>query len=336
MRSSVLILCFLGLAAASDDDAIRVGPGVEPPQVIHKVKAGFSSEASANRIQGTVVLQMVIDQQGRPTNVNVISPVGFGLDERAQSAIEKWKYKPATKDGKPVKVWWTIEYTFRSNRNPFDAKFEKQRTSFNRALAELRLGALGKIDQSVATIEDLAKQQFSAAQYAVGSWRIAGEHGVKNVPEGIVLIQRAADKNYAPALYEIGRRYIRGEDLLLNVEKGSGLLRKAAILGSAQAQFYLGSCYEIGDGVPFEPERARRYFRLCAAEGTPLCQLRLANSILTVPNRKERDYVQAVAWLQLAAEKLPEAREILDRESATLTAAQLEWAGSLKKNLLRK
>jgi hypothetical protein len=228
--------------------------------------------------------------------------------------------------------------SFRLPDYSFDEQFERRRTAFNEAVAGLRKqGAMPARDRAIATIQDLAKQQFPAAQYVLGVWKMAGENGDKDVAEGIVLLQKSAAKNYGPSLYEIGVREVNGDGLPLDVDKGLELLRKASTLGSAQAQFYLGNRYEKGEGVPLELDRARRYFRLCAAVGTPMCQLRLAKLMLSAPGRPERDYVQAIAWLQLAAENgVLEARGILDGESPQLTVAQSEWAASLKKSLLRK
>jgi len=92
-------------------------------------------------------------------------------------------------------------------------------------------------------------------------------------------------------------------------------MNEASMLGSPQAQFYLGNRYQKGEGVSPDLDRARRLFRLCAAQGISTCQYRLASLILEIPNRLERDLVEAIAWLQLAAaQNLPEAKAMLDRE----------------------
>jgi TPR repeat protein len=115
------------------------------------------------------------------------------------------------------------------------------------------------------------------------------------------------------------------------------MMRQASILGSPQAQFYLGNRYETGSGVPRELDRARRYFRLCAAQGVPLCQYRLGRLLFDAAGRPERDYVQAVAWFQLAAEHgILEAKDIASQEAAKLTPAQTVWMASLKAQLVRK
>ena len=95
------------------DDAIRIGPGVTPPRLLHKVEPEYSSDARADHIQGTVVLQLAVNEKGRATGITVISPLGFGLDERAQAAVQTWEFAPGMKDGKPVPVMATIEVNFR-------------------------------------------------------------------------------------------------------------------------------------------------------------------------------------------------------------------------------
>jgi TPR repeat protein len=173
--------------------------------------------------------------------------------------------------------------------------------------------------------------------YVVGSWKINGEHSPKNATEGLDLVQKAAAKNYGPALYEIALRRIDGPDLQRDIDKGLQEMREAATLGSRQAQFYLGNRYETGNGVPRELDRARRYFRLCAAQGVALCQYRLGRLLYYAPDRRERDYLQAIALFQLAAEQnLAEAKQLAFSEVLKLTAEQSTWVASLKRQILQK
>ena len=98
---------------SANPDFVRVGPGVTAPKVLYKIDPEYSQEARRANVQGTVVFQIVVDQRGRPANISLLSPLGFGLDERAQAAIEQWKFKPGMKDGKPVTVEAQIEVNFR-------------------------------------------------------------------------------------------------------------------------------------------------------------------------------------------------------------------------------
>ena len=93
--------------------AYRIGGGVSPPSVLHKVEPEYSEEARKAKWQGTVVLQLVVDDKGRPQNLKVMRSLGLGLDQKAIEAVEKWTFKPGMKDGKPVPVIATIEVNFR-------------------------------------------------------------------------------------------------------------------------------------------------------------------------------------------------------------------------------
>lgn len=93
--------------------AYRIGGGVSAPSVLSKVEPEYSEEARKAKWQGTVVLQLVVDDQGRPQNLKVLRSLGLGLDQKAIEAVEKWRFKPGMKDGKPVPVMATIEVNFR-------------------------------------------------------------------------------------------------------------------------------------------------------------------------------------------------------------------------------
>ncbi|MEQ1949207.1 MAG: energy transducer TonB [Bryobacteraceae bacterium] len=91
----------------------RIGGGVSAPSVLSKVEPEYSEEARKAKWQGTVVLQLVVDDQGRPQNLKVLRSLGLGLDQKAIEAVEKWRFKPGMKDGKAVPVMATIEVNFR-------------------------------------------------------------------------------------------------------------------------------------------------------------------------------------------------------------------------------
>jgi hypothetical protein len=59
------------------DGAIRIGPGVTPPRVVRKVEPEYSADARAGHIQGTVILQVTVNEKGRPTGIGVLSPLGL-------------------------------------------------------------------------------------------------------------------------------------------------------------------------------------------------------------------------------------------------------------------
>jgi TonB family protein len=93
--------------------AYRIGGGVSAPALIYKVEPEYSEEARKAKWQGVVVLAVVVDEKGQPQNLRVVRSLGLGLDQKAIEAVEKWRFRPGMKDGRPVPVQATIEVNFR-------------------------------------------------------------------------------------------------------------------------------------------------------------------------------------------------------------------------------
>jgi protein TonB len=91
----------------------RVGGGVSAPRAIYAPDPEYSDAARKAKYQGTVVLWVVIDQNGRPRQIKVQRSLGMGLDEKAIEAVRLWKFEPARKDGQPVAVQVNVEVNFR-------------------------------------------------------------------------------------------------------------------------------------------------------------------------------------------------------------------------------
>ena len=334
----MMLACYcLGQAPADADPVLRIGDGVTPPKLIRKVEPQYSRQARDAHVQGAAVFEIVIDRQGMPVDITLVSPLGFGLDERAQAAIEQWRFKPGTKDGKPVKIRATVQVNFRVLHGWFDAKAEKRRTQFNLALRTLDRRDPEATPKAVKTIQDLSLQNYPPAMYLEGVWLTDGDFLPKDPDRALQLFTKAADKNYGPAIFELGKRRMDGRGLAADPEAGIKSIHEAAVLGSTAAQFYLGSRYERGDGVPPDLDWARRYFRLCAAAREAACQFKLGQMLLMRPDRREHDYIQAIAWLQLASDQgFSPARDFLNKESPRLTATQIEWADKLRAQLTRR
>jgi TonB family protein len=64
-------------------------------------------------VQGTVALVVEIDARGVPQNIRVQQGLGFGLDERAVEAVRSWRFRPATRNGRPVPSGARIDVSFR-------------------------------------------------------------------------------------------------------------------------------------------------------------------------------------------------------------------------------
>jgi TPR repeat protein len=166
----------------------------------------------------------------------------------------------------------------------------------------------------------------------LGVWQTKGYGVPKDEAVGLANIQKAADQNYGPAMFTIGRAQLNGDPA-----KGLALIRQAAVLGSREAQFMLGGIYEDGKDVEIDLARSKRYFRLCAASGTPECQFKLGQLLIRSPQRKESDWLQGIAWLELAqGHEFGPAKAAVQTEVAKLTPEQNQSVTRLRGQLERK
>jgi TonB family protein len=104
-------------AAPVDTEIVDRVPASSSPSVIYKVEPEYSKEALKKKLQGTVVLRIEVDTNGRARNVRVVQSLGMGLDEEAIKAVQKWQFKPGEKDGHPVTVGATLQIQFRLRKD---------------------------------------------------------------------------------------------------------------------------------------------------------------------------------------------------------------------------
>jgi TonB family protein len=102
----------------SESGASHVGGGVSAPKPILSPEPEYSEMARKAKIQGTCILWLIVGPDGKPRNIRVASPLGYGLDEKAVEAVKKWRFKPSYKDGKPVPVEINIEVGFHLGEQP--------------------------------------------------------------------------------------------------------------------------------------------------------------------------------------------------------------------------
>ena len=91
----------------------KIGNGVSAPVPLKTPQAKYTKEAKKKRIEGQCLVSIIVDAKGMPHNLRIIRPVGYGLDEAALAAIQKYRFKPAMKNGHPVAVQMAIEVNFR-------------------------------------------------------------------------------------------------------------------------------------------------------------------------------------------------------------------------------
>ncbi len=91
-----------------DDEAVVMTADTVdvPPRAVHRVPPSYPPKARAKGVTGEVVLSLLVETDGRVSEVRVESAQPAGLFERAaQEAVRRWRFQPARYQGKPVRVW---------------------------------------------------------------------------------------------------------------------------------------------------------------------------------------------------------------------------------------
>ncbi len=82
------------------------------PSLIYRSEPEYSAEATRARVQATVTLSVTVGEDGKAHDVKIERGAGFGLDEKAVEAMEKWRFNPATHDGHPAGAPANIQMNF--------------------------------------------------------------------------------------------------------------------------------------------------------------------------------------------------------------------------------
>jgi TonB family protein len=102
-----------------DLDVFPFGVKVMRPEIIHRAAPLVTGEALKHpSLSGTVIVEAIIDRTGRVQDPRVLKGLPFGLSESAVEAVKQWRFKPATLNGRPVKVYYVLTVNFKIENNP--------------------------------------------------------------------------------------------------------------------------------------------------------------------------------------------------------------------------
>ena len=91
----------------------RPGSGIEPPRLLKEVRADYTDEGRRRAIEGEVVLEIIVRNDGSVGDVKMLKRLGAGLDERAVQAVKQWRFAPARRLGSPVDVVVEVAVEFK-------------------------------------------------------------------------------------------------------------------------------------------------------------------------------------------------------------------------------
>ena len=90
---------------------VRVGGNVPPPTKTRHIAPVYPPIAQSARVQGVVILEAVIDEQGRIAEARVLRSIPL-LDQAALDAVRQWEFTPTLLNGAPVPVIMTVTVQF--------------------------------------------------------------------------------------------------------------------------------------------------------------------------------------------------------------------------------
>ena len=102
-----------GTGGGTGGGVYQPGAGIDPPTLVKEVRPLYTDEARRQRIQGNVILEIVVRSDGSVGSIKVRRPLGGGLDQRAIEAVRQWRFTPARRHGTPVDVAVEIEVEFK-------------------------------------------------------------------------------------------------------------------------------------------------------------------------------------------------------------------------------
>jgi protein TonB len=83
-----------------------------PPRISRIVKPPYPPLALSARIGGIVVLRVLVSEKGVPSEIQVVREGRVGLTEAAVTAVRRWTFEPARKDGVAVQTWISVPIPF--------------------------------------------------------------------------------------------------------------------------------------------------------------------------------------------------------------------------------
>jgi serine/threonine-protein kinase len=95
-------------------DLVRAGPGVVAPSLVSRLEPRYPALARERRVQATVTAEILVDENGAilESRLRIDGP-DVGFSDAIRDALRGARFRPATKDGVPVKMWKVLSFPFR-------------------------------------------------------------------------------------------------------------------------------------------------------------------------------------------------------------------------------
>lgn len=110
--------CGMMKPPAGSDEPKRVGAEVQRPEKIFGYPPYYTEQARADHVEGTILLDSIIDGDGCIQRLRICKRLRPELDRVALQTVRRWVFTPATLEKQPVKVYYTLTVNFRIGERP--------------------------------------------------------------------------------------------------------------------------------------------------------------------------------------------------------------------------
>ncbi len=103
--------------ATTGDTVYRIADDITPPELLTRDDSNSDDTCKGRWVSGVGIYEAVIDKSGNVRDVHALRPPQFKppcpeFEKNIRARLSKWKYKPATRAGKPVAVYLTVTVLF--------------------------------------------------------------------------------------------------------------------------------------------------------------------------------------------------------------------------------
>lgn len=95
---------------------VRVGGLITTPALIRRIEPRYPDVAAVAHLTGVVILEAVVDTEGRVESVKVLRSRHILLDRAAVDALQQWRYSPLNLNGTPTPFVLTVTFNFSVGR----------------------------------------------------------------------------------------------------------------------------------------------------------------------------------------------------------------------------
>ena len=262
-------------------------PKVTEGKLLQRVEPVYPSFAKLARINGTVVLEAVIGEDGSVKSATVVSGPPM-LQQAAIDSVKQWKYQPYLLNCKEVEIRTTVNVFFSLGGSAPPQQSQQPEVTF------------------AAPTQNAPDEAKPEAQLKLAVDFYDGTNGhPKDSTKAVCWLKRAANQGYAPAQYYLGTMYELGSGGLPKDDtEAVNWYRNAASQGYTLAETELGVLYQNGrGGVPKDDTQSASLYSRAAEQGNEIAEYNLGIMYRDGSGGLPRDESKTVYWWQKAAEQ---------------------------------